>query len=70
VNLAAYLVADVDHPDAIVLSFMRSDAILNRAYSVYRRILGRLAILALEAEKKIDDAAATAGPGDARANEA
>ena len=54
VNLAGYLTADVGHDDAIIRDYLRSDAILDRVFQIYGRIMGRLAVLALEAEGQMD----------------
>ena len=50
VKLAEYLVADVGHSDAIIRDYLRSDAIVDRVFQIYGKIMGRLAVLALEAE--------------------
>jgi hypothetical protein len=58
VKLGAYLVDGVAHPDELVLSLMRAEAIIERIYSVYGRAIGRLAVITMEAEEKMNVAAA------------
>jgi Zn-dependent protease with chaperone function len=54
VTLAVYLTSDVNHSDAIIRDYLKSDAILDRVFQIYGRIMGRLAVLALEAEAQME----------------
>jgi Zn-dependent protease with chaperone function len=54
VSMQDYLTSEVSHSDPMILTFLRGGAILDRIYAVYRRIIGRLAILATAVEAQID----------------
>lgn len=54
VNLRDYFTEDVSHPDAMIGVFLQANAILDQAYSIYRKIAGRLAIIAMEVEARMD----------------
>ena len=54
VTLAVYLTSDVNHSDAIIRSYLIADAVLDRVFQIYGKIMGRLAVLALEAEAQME----------------
>jgi Zn-dependent protease with chaperone function len=54
VTFASYLVDGVRHPDSLILALLQGEAILDRIYPVYHKALGRLTLLALEAETAMD----------------
>lgn len=61
INMAAYLTSEVSHSDAMIQTYLRGSAIVDRLFSVYSRIMGRLSMLAFEAEAKIDSDRAQPG---------
>jgi hypothetical protein len=54
IKLANYLTSDVSHGDPMILTYLRGSTIVERLFSVYSRIMGRLSVLAFEAEAKMD----------------
>ncbi len=54
VKLREYLTDSVAHPDGMVLALLRADAILERLFGVYVRSMGRLALMATQAEAEMD----------------
>ena len=54
VTMWEYLTDGVAHGDPMILTFLRGTAILDRVYAIYRRIIGRLSVLALAEEAQMD----------------
>lgn len=55
IKLAAYLTNEASHADAMIQTYLRGSAIVERLFSLYVRIMGRLSTLAFQAEAKIDE---------------
>ena len=54
VNLRDYFTEGVAHGDPMILTFLRGTEILDRVYAIYRRIIGRLSVLAIAEEAQMD----------------
>ena len=52
--MSEYLSDDVWHENPLNLSHLRAKAICDRIGFVYRRVLGRIAVLAIEEERFLD----------------
>ena len=54
VNLREYFTDGVAHGDPMILTFLRGTEILDRVYVIYRRIIGRLSVIAVAEEAQMD----------------
>jgi hypothetical protein len=54
VNLREYFTDGVAHGDPMILTFLRGTEILDRVYAIYRRIIGRLSVIAVAEEAQMD----------------
>jgi hypothetical protein len=60
VNLREYFTNGVAHGDPMILTFLCGTEILARVYAIYRRIIGRLSVIALAEEAQMDQSSTVA----------